>query len=225
MVSVIVVAAGNSERMDGVKKQFIHLNDIPVLVRSVAKFDELPQVSEIIVVVSPEDLNEAKQMMYRYGLRKVTQVVAGGATRQQSVAQGFAACDRSCSLIAIHDAARPFVRQQDILQVFADAQEYGAATLGAPVKDTVKQVKQSQIIRTPDRSKLYVVFTPQVFRMEWYTQGMTEAQRLGEDYVDDCQLIEKLGYPVHITIGSYTNIKITTPDDLIYAEVLAKEET
>lgn len=225
MVSVIVVAAGSSTRTGGVKKQFLSLRGIPVLCRSIEKFSGLRQVSEVVVVASAADLGYAEELMEQYGCQKVTAVVAGGATRQQSVEAGFARCDKTNRLVAIHDAARPFVSREAIQAVIADADRYGAAILGAPVKDTIKVVEDGMIQSTPKRSRLYQAQTPQVFRMELYRRALLHAREVGLEVTDDCSALEAAGIPVHLTQGEYTNIKLTTPEDLLFAELLAREET
>ena len=224
MVSAILVAAGNSTRTGGVKKQFLKIRGVPVVVRSVAKLQHTPEVGEILVVTKREDIELVKQLLADAGLDKVRQVVAGGETRQQSVLNGLVHCDPNAELVAIHDAARPFVAVADIQKVIDDARRYRAATLGVPVKDTVKVVQCGVITSTPERSSLYLTQTPQVFEASLYREAAFSAQREGLDLTDDCQLVERMGVPVHMTEGSYENIKITTPDDIRLSRVLAEEE-
>lgn len=221
-VSAIIVAAGSSSRTGGIKKQYMELEGIPVLVRSIEKFSNLEQVKEIIVITGESDIQYVENLCRKYDFSKVKKIVPGGATRQQSVFNGVSHCCKNCGLIAIHDAARPFVKTSDILRVFEQAEKHGAAILGAPVKDTIKKVKNNIIVETPDRSTLFHAQTPQVFKAGLYHSLVQNSE--GLDYTDDCQLAEAAGVNVAMVIGSHDNIKITTPEDIIIARYLAKEE-
>ena len=223
MVSVIIVAAGNSSRMEGVKKQFLKIGGVPVVIRSARKFQQIDEVGEIVIVTGKEDISYTEQLVKQYGVKN-TVVTQGGNSRQQSVLSGLSCCNQKNDLVAIHDAARPFVRLEEIQQVFQMAKKYGAATLGAPVKDTIKIVEDGIIQFTPSRSSLYLTQTPQVFEMELYKKAVERAQQNHWDFTDDCQLIEQYGFPVHIVTASYTNIKITTPEDIVLAESFAEGE-
>ena len=223
MVSVIIVAAGNSSRMEGIKKQFLKIGGVPVVIRSVTKFQQIDEVCETIIVVGKEDIPYAEQLVQQYKLKN-TVVTQGGDSRQQSVLSGLSCCNSKSDLVAIHDAARPFVQIEEIQQVIQIAKKYGAATLGAPVKDTIKIVEDGIIQFTPPRSSLYLTQTPQVFQMELYKKAVEKAQQNQWDFTDDCQLIEQYGFPVHIVTASYANIKITTPEDIVLAESFAKGE-
>lgn len=225
MIAAIIVAAGNSTRAGGVRKQFLELEGVPVLVRSVGKFQNTPEIDEILVVAKSEDIQIVEKMLSDYRMDKVKKVVAGGETRQQSVFNGLASVSPGAGLVAVHDAARPFVAVADIQKVLRDAGQYRAATLGVPVKDTIKVVRGGTVEETPDRSLLYSTQTPQVFDAALYREAAASAQEAGEDLTDDCQLVERLGVRVHMTTGSYENIKITTPDDIRLSRALAEEET
>jgi 2-C-methyl-D-erythritol 4-phosphate cytidylyltransferase len=129
-----------------------------------------------------------------------------------------------CAYIAIHDGARPLISPADIEKVIAAARKTGAATLGVPVKDTIKTVENGIITDTPERAKLWQTQTPQVFRRDLYENAMALAAQQGKDYTDDCQLIEAAGQPVTMTEGSYRNIKLTTPEDFLIAEAFLRAE-
>ena len=222
MVSAVVVAAGASRRM-GRDKLFLELDGIPVVVRSLLALERTPSVSEVIVVTREELFGQYEQWKNDYRLEKLSRIVAGGETRQQSVLNGIRVVSEASDYLAIHDGARPLVDPEDIEQVIRDAERHGAATLGVPVKDTVKVVNSDGTIEaTPDRSTLYLTQTPQVFRRSLYLEGVAAAGRDGKDFTDDCQLAEYAGYPVHMTVGSYTNIKLTTEDDLRSAEAFLR---
>ena len=223
MVSAIVVAAGSSSRM-GVDKLLHEFGGVPVVVRSIRALEQVKEIGEVVVVTREERLAQYRQLKETFALKKVTRIVAGGETRQQSVLEGVRAADPSAEYVAIHDGARPFVSPEEITRVLADAERFGAATLGVPVKDTVKVVSpDGMITATPDRSSLYLTQTPQVFRREVYLQGIEAARRSGLDFTDDCQLVEYAGHRVYMTCGSYRNIKLTTEDDLAIANAFLRD--
>ena len=209
MLSVIIVAAGKGERMGGVKKQFLPLNGIPLFLHSVKLFSKIG-AQEIIIAVPKEDVDLAKNLLLKYGLSTYCKVVAGGKSRQESVKLAFSECKKDLGLIAIHDAARPFVKYEDALAVCKDAEKYGAATLAIPVSDTVKEAKEGFITATIPRESLYLAQTPQVFKKSLYKKALSQTKG---DYTDDCQLLEHIGVSVKITQGSASNKKITTIED------------
>lgn len=223
MVSAIVVAAGSSSRM-GVDKLLLEFGGVPVVVRSIRALEQVEEIGEVVVVTREERLAQYRQLKETFALKKVTRIVAGGETRQQSVLEGVRAADPSAEYVAIHDGARPFVSLEEITRVLADAERFGAATLGVPVKDTVKVVSpDGMITATPDRSSLYLTQTPQVFRREVYLQGIEAARQSGLDFTDDCQLVEHAGHRVYMACGSYRNIKLTTEDDLAIANAFLRD--
>lgn len=216
-VSAVVVSGGNSVRM-GQNKQFIRLGGMETIALSIQAFESVAEVKETVVVTRQEDLEQVKQICRNYGFKKVAAVVSGGETRQQSVYNGVRAASAEAEYYAVHDGARPLVSQEDIRRVIADAVRCGAASLGVPVKDTIKQVADNGMIEcTPDRSTLYITQTPQVFERTLYLRGVAFAQEHGLEFTDDCQLAELVGAHVYMTEGSYTNIKLTTPEDIALA--------
>lgn len=224
--SAIVAAAGNASRMGGLDKQFLCIGGIPVLIRSLQKLEACPSVREIVVVTKEESIPLLHQMAAEYQLQKIRTIVTGGTTRQKSIEKGIQEVCTESRFVAIHDGARPFVRPEDIEACIAAARQNGAATLGVPVKDTVKQIdSQGKIAATPDRKFLYLTQTPQVFTLSDYMKAMEKARTVGLDFTDDCQLLEYAGMPVQMVEGSYSNIKITTPEDLaIAAGILTYQE-
>ncbi len=224
-VSVIIPAAGSATRMAGIRKAFIELDGIPVLVRALRAFDGIGCVGELIVVVKEADLAECRALLDRYSWETPIGFACGGLTRQESVQNGLAASSDAFAYAAVHDAARPLTAREDIIRVCEKAFAIGAAALGVPVKDTIKQVSEGRIIGTPPRQELIAVQTPQVFEKTLYRRGVEVARAAGRDYTDDCQLIEALGVPVHIVEGKDSNIKLTTPSDLSIAETLLRRET
>lgn len=208
----------------GVDKLLLEFGGVPVVVRSIRALEQVKEIGEVVVVTREERLAQYRQLKETFALKKVTRIVAGGETRQQSVLEGVRAADPSAEYVAIHDGARPFVSPKEITRVLADAERFGAATLGVPVKDTVKVVSpDGMITATPDRSSLYLTQTPQVFRREVYLQGIEAARRSGLDFTDDCQLVEYAGHRVYMTCGSYRNIKLTTEDDLAIANAFLRD--
>ena len=210
--------------MGGIRKILHPLGNSTVLIRGLRTFCQCESVSELVVVCREQDFADYEALIAQAELSLPLRLTAGGSTRQQSVRNGVLAVQSDCAFIAIHDGARPLVRVCDIEQVIADARAFGAATLGVPVKDTVKTVQNGVITGTPDRASLWLTHTPQVFRRSLYLQALDQAAADGRDYTDDCQLAEALGLQVHMTRGDYSNIKLTTPEDFAIAEALLREQ-
>lgn len=228
--SAIIPAAGNSTRMglEGVSKQFLTLSGVPVLLHTLRAFQKAERIQEIIVVGRSQDLPQIQTWIEKLGLQKITQLTVGGTTRQESVAAGIAAVSDKAGYVAIHDGARPLISPRLIDFSVQDAEKYGACALGVPVKDTVKRVNgQGFVVETPPRETLWAIQTPQVFERSLYERALRKAA--GSDYTDDCQLVERLGVSVHICMGDYRNMKITTPEDIKAAQAilegLQKEES
>ena len=226
-ISAVLVAAGSSTRM-GFDKLSFDLGGETVLHRSIRAFDQCPQIGEIVLVAGR---NRAFVEQQAVGCTKPVQIVAGGATRAESAKNGVLAAHGE--LVAVHDAARPFVSPAVIAAVLEAAARCGAAAPAVPVKDTIKQavsgdgktVPEACLVRsTPDRSTLYAVQTPQCFDR---TQYLAALQELDAEKVrlvtDDCSLFELTGRSVQLTQGDYANLKITTREDL--PRPVQKEET
>lgn len=219
-VSAVIVGAGASSRMGmSISKQLIKLLDKEVIVHTMLAFERSSFVNDAVIVCRGEDKEKIEALIKSCGIKKVKSVVNGGDTRGQSVLNGVNAVKDHADFIAIHDGARPLIKSSDIDKVIKDAEAYGAAALGVPVKDTVKRINDSGFIEeTPNRSSLIAVHTPQVFKTDIYLNALKHSANSGREYTDDCQLAEAAGEKVFITIGDYTNIKITTPEDIIFAE-------
>ncbi|MCD8219759.1 MAG: 2-C-methyl-D-erythritol 4-phosphate cytidylyltransferase [Ruminococcus sp.] len=218
--SVILVCAGNATRMQGQNKIFLPLGDTNVLGWSMRAFEACARVAEIIVVTKPEAKDAVWETAQKIGIQKLKAVVDGGDTRQNSVLCGLRAIAKETTMLAIHDGARPLVQTAQIQQVIQDASVFGGATLGVSVKDTIKVVSDHLIIDTPYRPHLFATQTPQVFRRSLYFEAVTFAQEHHLDFTDDCQLAEAINCKVYMTEGDYTNIKITTPEDIAIAQIL-----
>ncbi|MDL2232843.1 2-C-methyl-D-erythritol 4-phosphate cytidylyltransferase [Ruminococcaceae bacterium OttesenSCG-928-L11] len=225
-VSAVIVAAGSARRMGDIDKLRLLLGDMPVVVWSIGQFCACPSISEIVVVCREEEIPDYYRMVQDFELDKVTQVVAGGRERQDSVYAGIAACAPDAAYVAIHDGARPLIAPALIENCVAAAMEYGAAAVGVPVKDTIKVMGGDGFIAaTPDRATLWAIQTPQIFEAQAYRAAMENARREQRHYTDDCQLMEYAGKNVFIAEGSYENIKITTPEDIALANgILAFRE-
>lgn len=220
--SVVIVCAGNSTRMGGVNKILLPLGERLVIGVTMQAFQKCKSVGEIIIVARESDIPAIREEADKAGITKLKECTTGGATRQESVINGIRCISKGIQLVAIHDGARPLVKPEHIEKVIKDASVFGGATLGVPVKDTIKTVDGGLIIDTPPRSSLYITQTPQIFKRDLYFEGVDFALEHGLDFTDDCQLVEAIGGKVAMTVGDYTNIKITTPEDIKLAEVLLK---
>lgn len=218
--TVIIAAAGSASRMKGEDKLLADLCGKSVIARTILAFQNAPSVAEIIIVTKEKKIPQLEMIVASCGASKVTKIVAGGETRQQSVINGLKASEAETSMIAVHDGARPLISTELIEKAIADARVFGGAALGVPVKDTVKVVDDGLVTDTPDRSKLYLIQTPQVFKKTLYIDGVNFAVAHELDFTDDCQLVEAVCGKIAVTTGDYRNIKITTPDDLLIARAI-----
>ncbi|WRS27783.1 2-C-methyl-D-erythritol 4-phosphate cytidylyltransferase [Oscillospiraceae bacterium MB08-C2-2] len=221
IVTAIIVSAGSSSRMQGVDKQWLELDGEPVLSRSIAAFQACEPVTRIVVVTREDAVPDVYAMVQDCGFNKVFSVVSGGETRQKSVKNGVEAAGGDTAYFAIHDGARPLVEQETILACLEKAMECGGAAAGVPVKDTIKVCgPDGRVLSTPQRSGLYAVQTPQIFEAALFRHAIFMADAAGHTFTDDCQLVEQSGKQVYITPGSYSNLKITTPEDVAVAEAI-----
>ena len=216
-VGAIIVAAGESQRMEGMDKVFATLGGEPLLLRATRAFQECPLINQIVVVVNAKNIEPCRQLVAGEGWSKVTDVCPGGRRRQDSVAVGLKRI-KNCDWVVIHDGARPLVTVDLIERGLAAARETGAAVAAIPVTDTIKVAGEDRIVReTPPRQNLWAIQTPQMFLVDIIIEAY---QRANSDVTDDASLVEQSGYKVKLYMGSYDNIKVTTPDDLALAEVL-----
>ena len=237
-VAVILPAAGlgtrmgrsSAEKAGTSRKQFMLLDGAPILLHSVRKFAASARVDQIVVAVRGEDLDWVTEMLQREIHGKILRVVEGGNSRQQSVANALRALDPDTTLVAVHDAVRPFIDLQTIDKVVAEAAETGAAIVGIVPVDTVKQVARAQtnkahIRSTLPREKLVLAQTPQVFSYDLLTRAFAAAQADGFIGTDESSLVERLEVEVSVVLGSDRNIKITKPSDMDLARLFLEEET
>jgi 2-C-methyl-D-erythritol 4-phosphate cytidylyltransferase len=221
----IIVAAGRGERMGaGTPKAFLAVAGVPMLVRSARAFDAAASVSAIAVVVPNDRIGDARELLR--GLQKPLTVVAGGERRQDSVRCGLAALPPGFDgIVLVHDAARPLVDATLIDAVAAAAVRAGAAIPVLPVADTIKRIEDGIVRATVDRAELGAAQTPQGFAIALLREAYAAADRDGAHLTDEAMAIERIGRPVRAVPGSARNRKITTADDLAWAEdVLGRRE-
>uniref|UniRef100_A0A0D3EX59 2-C-methyl-D-erythritol 4-phosphate cytidylyltransferase, chloroplastic n=1 Tax=Oryza barthii TaxID=65489 RepID=A0A0D3EX59_9ORYZ len=223
-VSVVLLSGGQGKRMGAsMPKQYLPLLGLPIALHSLKTFCQLKEVKEVVVVCDPDYKDifggsiENVQIPIKFALP--------GKERQDSVYNGLQEIDGDSELVCVHDSARPLVSSEDVKKVLEDAIVHGAAVLGVPVKATIKEAdSNSFVVKTLDRKTLWEMQTPQVMRPSLLRDGFELVKRDGLEVTDDVSIVEYLKHSVYITEGSYTNIKVTTPDDLLLAERLMNEK-
>jgi 2-C-methyl-D-erythritol 4-phosphate cytidylyltransferase len=223
--AAVIVSAGKGHRLPGEKKkQFLSLAGKPILCHTLDRFEACPSIDFIHLVVGQEDMTYALQeIVEAYGYRKISQIVPGGKLRQESVKNGIDTLSSEVDIVAIHDGVRPFVTQKMIEESIQGARQFKAVVLAMPVKETIKRVGLDRtVLKTLDRESLWLIQTPQTFQLDLIRQALHKATEDGFIGTDDASLVERIGGKVHILPGSYTNIKITTPEDLILGHLILK---
>lgn len=205
-------------------KQLLTLDKTPILIYTIRKFDACRVVDRIVVAAPQESVEEIRKLVAGAGFSKQVSVVQGGARRQDSVAIAMQHLGPDVTIVAVHDAVRPFVKVSEIEAVILEAHKSGAAVLAIPIVDTVKQIRKDVIDSTLTREHLVLAQTPQAFRVEVLRDAFERARRDEYYGTDESSLVERLGLPVAVVRGSEGNIKITRPDDLALARFLLKEE-
>ena len=221
----IIAAAGTGSRMASDRpKQFLQLAGTPIIFHTLKPFELCDSIQEVIVVLPAEESAAFLVAAGKQGLRKLSRVVPGGATRADSVKRGLMAIrSATAEIVAVHDGVRPFVTVEEIESTVEAAGRDGAAILTAPATDTIKLVEGRSVVKTFDRRNLRQALTPQCFRYELLRRAYDQADVNDPSLTDESVLIERLGHAVTIVEGSARNIKITTPRDLLIAETLLKE--
>jgi 2-C-methyl-D-erythritol 4-phosphate cytidylyltransferase len=220
---VIIPAAGQGKRMGaGKNKLLLELNNIPVLIHSLKVFDEDELCEGIIVAINPRDEEEFKFLLEKHSVKKVLGLVPGGKERQDSIFNALKTVETD-GIILVHDAARPFILKKDIHRLLDMALDTGAAIIGVPAKDTMKTVRENVVLATVERSSLWVVQTPQAFRFSILFRAYEQAEKDAFIGTDDSSLVERISYPVTMVEGDYDNIKLTTQEDLFFAEAIVKK--
>ena len=221
----IIVAGGKGTRFGGNRpKQFLEINGTPIIVHTLRQFEQAQEIDRVVVAVPAQEVNTFRSAVEDSNLKKVSQVVAGGDTRAQSVKCGLASIE-AADVVAVHDAVRPLVTPEEIDRVVLAANNSGAAILVAPVSDTIKEVDHNRIIKTVARAQLRRALTPQCFRFDILKRAyadLEEIESLRIDVTDDSFLVERLGVRITIVEGSARNIKITSEEDLAVAKTLLK---
>ena len=221
--AAVVVAAGSAQRM-GFDKLIVMLEGQPVLVRAIQPFENSPLISEVVVVTRADRLEEIAEMVDRYGLSKVSGVVAGGKTRTESSLAGVMAVKKDCGLIAIHDGARPFVSQEIIERCVQRASIQYAAVPVLKSTDTLREVDaDGALAGTCDRDHVVRIQTPQVFLADLLKGALTDAVQRNISFTDDATAVERMGLTIQTVEGDEENIKLTTPQDFVLARgILAR---
>lgn len=226
-VSVLIPAAGQGKRMEkSVKKPYLMLGDKPILSHTIDRFEQNSVIDDIIVIVDEVDFTVCDEFVISpYRFRKIRELVAGGETRQVSVFNGIQALSDDVDFVVIHDGVRPFINDDIIFRCLEATEEYDASVAAVPVKETIKVANRDCFIEhTPERDLLWRVQTPQVFRYSLLLEAHNKAIKDGTSAPDDATLVEKLDHPVKLVMGSYENVKLTTPEDLLLAETLLNEQ-
>ena len=223
-VCAVIVAAGSSQRMGGQNKLLLPLAGAPVLAHTLRAFEKCAAVRDIVLVCREQDILPYTELARSYGVGKLHTVTRGGDSRTASVLAGLRAASADVALVAVHDGARPLVSEAVITEAVCAAAEHGAAAPVVPVKDSIKRIADGTIAADVPRDTLAAVQTPQVFRRELLLRALEDAARSGRSFTDDCAAVEAMGQAVQATHGSYENIKITTPEDILVAQALLQKE-
>ena len=222
-VVAVVAAAGKGKRMGLVDKPFLLLEKRPLLTYALLTLENSSFVGEVVLVVEKNKISRAKELIKKYHISKVKEIVAGGKTRQDSIVLGLRKINSFSDFVLIHDGARPFLTGELIKRVILGAKRYKAVVPGLPLFDTIKKVEKfSFITSTIDRKSLWAVQTPQVFKAEIIQKAYFQAEKNHFWGTDSASLVEKIGIPVKIIKGDLYNIKITTQDDFLLAEAILK---
>ena len=224
-VCAVIVAAGSSRRMGGENKLLLPLAGAPVLAHTLSAFEKCAAIRDIVLVCREQDILPYTELAKSFGISKLRTVTRGGDSRTASVLAGITAAPEDAALVAVHDGARPLVSEAVITEAVYAAAEYGAAAPVVPVKDSIKRIEDGRIAADVPRDTLAAVQTPQVFSRAVLTRALQAAARENRTFTDDCAAVEAMGQAVRATHGSYENLKITTPEDILVAEAsLQKEE-
>ena len=226
MVGAIIVGAGEGKRMGGGgRKQFVRISGRPLIAYTLEVFEKSALIDHMVIVVPRDSIDWLKEEIIEpSGLKKINAVVHGGETRQQSVLSGLRAVKHKTERIVIHDAVRPLVSEILIKRVLDASQKTGAAITAVPARDTVKRVESGVIVGTLNRRLLWLAQTPQCFRNDILSDAHKRALKEKVEATDDASLVEKYGTKVAVAVGSYSNLKITSPEDLPLFEYFLRQD-
>ncbi len=224
MIFGVIVAAGKSERMGpDVDKVFLSLGVRPVLAYSLLAFEQCPMIDGVILVVRKDRLDSARGLVQVFGCAKVRKIVAGGATRQVSVRNGLDELGDDVDVVAVHDGARPCVTPRLIEDTIRSAKRNGSGVAAVKVTDTIKEAERNMVVsQTVDRSRLWAVQTPQTYRVDLLRRAYDHVEKKKLTVTDEASAVEELGERVYLVPALWSNIKITTPEDLALAATLLK---
>ncbi|MBT2583612.1 2-C-methyl-D-erythritol 4-phosphate cytidylyltransferase [Planococcus sp. ISL-109] len=218
--TVVLPAAGSGKRMKANRnKLLLELSSKPIFIYTLEVFDRDPNCDGMWLAVKEDERQLIEDYVERYSIKKVKGYATGGAERQDSVRAGLEMVE-PCDIVLVHDAARPFISPAVISELVQQASESGAAIAGVPVKDTIKKVRDGLITETVDRQDLWMIQTPQAFRYELLLEAALLAQADAFLGTDEAMLVERTGHAVQIVESTYENVKMTTPDDLIYGKAI-----
>lgn len=223
-LAAIIVAAGASSRMKGINKQFLEIGSVPVIAKTLLVFEKSEIIKNIILVARDEDIFALQLISEKYSISKLSDIVCGGKTRQESVLKGLSRLTDKDKKVLVHDGARPFITEQIINSVSKALGIFPAVTCAVSLKDTVKETDENDVvIKTLKRDSLKAVQTPQGMWVKEYKEAI---EKLGDisAFTDDTSIMEAAGFKVKTVEGSYKNIKITTPEDIAIAKILEGEE-
>jgi len=226
-VTALIPAAGMGRRMGRkVAKQFLPLGDKPMLAHTLLMFQRASEIDDIIPILSQEDMESClRDVIEQFHITKVRTLVVGGKERQDSVMNGLRKLEKDASIVLVHDGVRPFVTAEMIRESVEHAKRGECVAVGVPLKDTIKEVDDRRQVRhTLERSRLWAIQTPQAFPAKTLKRAYEEAYKHNVYGTDDAMLAERAGFTVRVIMGSYENIKITTPEDLILAEEILKRK-
>lgn len=231
-IVAILPAAGHGTRMGAeTPKQFLELDGVPLVLFTLRRLAVCEQITDFIIATRPEEVAGLAEHAARESLKRPVRVLAGGGSRQESVSRGLAEVSDQTAIVLVHDAVRPFVTREQTARVLAEAQARGAAILGIPAIDTVKEVKRAglpegiaEINATIPRERIVLAQTPQAFRCALLKEAFARAEQDGVTGSDEAVLVERLGHPVHVVLGSERNIKITRPADMELARFYLDQE-
>ncbi|MED1558188.1 2-C-methyl-D-erythritol 4-phosphate cytidylyltransferase [Bacillus paramycoides] len=218
MYTLIIPAAGQGKRMGaGKNKLFLLINEVPIIVHTLRAFEKDKACKSIIMAINEEERPYFEELMQKYPVEKQVQFIQGGVERQDSVYNALQHVS-GVGYVLVHDGARPFVTNKMVQDVLTSAEKHGASICAVPVKDTVKKVEQNVVVETIERSLLKAVQTPQGFSVPLLLEAHRSAKKSCFLGTDDASLVERIGKQVGVVEGSYYNIKVTTPEDLLIAE-------
>jgi 2-C-methyl-D-erythritol 4-phosphate cytidylyltransferase len=216
----LITAAGKGQRMQSeIPKQYLCLGEKPILVHTLKVFEECPAVDGIYLIIPQDQMAMVQRdIVEKYHFKKILKLVRGGKIRQMSVWNGLQAIRSGCSIVVVHDGVRPFITCRLIEKSIEEAQKSGAAVVGVTAKDTVKRIGKGEKVQTLPREEIWLAQTPQSFRFSLLMKAYQKAQQENIIGTDDASLVENLEHPITLIKGDYTNIKITTPEDLAWAK-------